>query len=136
MHGFQWGMPMTTLSTTDGLMFLFSPAAVTLVADRDLNSGEAGTTVYGLQSGQLRIAESVDAFLSRIGLAAAFATLTRPDGSRVRVNAKLVRVVRQPVEGEYGPAVRSVLFIGESKQGVIEDLTECGQAIRQHGGPL
>ena len=129
-------MQMATLSTTDGLMFLFSPAAVTMVADRDPDTGEVGTTVYGIQSGVLRIAEAADAFLFRVGLAPTFVLLTRPDSSRVWVNAKLVTVVRQPIAGEYAPAVRSVLFIGETKQGVIEDMPETGRTIREHGGAL
>lgn len=127
---------MATLSTIDGVTFLFNPAAVTMVADRDPDTGDVRTSVYGLQDGQLSIAEGVDPFLSRIGLAPTFARLTRPDGSHVWVNAKLVRVVRQPIAEEYAPAVRSVLFVGGSKQAVIEDITQTGQTIREHGGTL
>jgi hypothetical protein len=88
---------MANLTTADGLVFLFDPSAITMVADRDADTGALGTNIYGLQAGPLKTAGTVDTFLSGIGLLANFAPLTRPNGSPVWVNAKAVNVVRQPL---------------------------------------
>lgn len=65
---------MANLTTTDGFKTYFDAGAVAAVADHDINTGDAVTTVYGLGPGQYRIGETVAAFLARVGVAANFAS--------------------------------------------------------------
>jgi hypothetical protein len=127
---------MAELTNNQGMQFLFDPKAVSAIADRDADTGEAVTVVYGLTAGPLRMAEPVDAFLNRVGLTPVFAKLTRPNGSAVWISCKGIKVARPPLADEYAPAVRSVLALGTLLQGVAETLAEVRQAVNAHGGSL
>ena len=63
---------MASLTTLEGLRFFFDKGAVTAVADHDIDTQEDVTTVYGLTAGRLRLAETPEGFLSRIGVLANF----------------------------------------------------------------
>jgi hypothetical protein len=57
------------------------------------------------------------------------AKLTRPDGMPIVIAKVLVRSVRAPLPGEYAPAVRSVVAIGQRHQGVRETVAQARAAL-------
>jgi hypothetical protein len=63
-------------------------------------------------------------------------SLTRPDGSKVAIDAGSVTAVRAAFPDEYTPGVLSVVTIGKKKQGVREDVSFVRSAIRAHGGAI
>jgi soluble lytic murein transglycosylase-like protein len=63
-------------------------------------------------------------------------SLTRPDGSKVSIDAGSVTAVRAAFPDEYTPGVLSVVTIGKKKQGVREDVSFVRSAIRAHGGAI
>lgn len=109
---------MADITTVDGVRFLFDPGAVCAIADRDAGASTPGTVIYGLAPAAVRVSESVDALLQRVGVASSFARLTRADGSPILLNAKSVAVARQPLSGEYAAGVNSVVFAGTFSAGV------------------
>lgn len=109
---------------------------MTAVADKDVQTGTAGTVIYGLAPGRVRVNETVDTLFQRLRLGAAFAKLTRPDGSAVWIQGKAVQVARQPLPGEYAAGVNSVIFAGAFTQAVRESLDQVKQAIDGAGGSL
>jgi len=127
---------MADITTLDGLRFLFDPGAISAIADRDAGATPPGTVIYGLAPAALRVSESVDALLQRLGLASSFARFTRADGSPILINAKSVAVVRQPLSGEYAAGVNSVVFAGSFTTGVRESLDDVKQGINRAGGHL
>ena len=127
---------MANLTTIDGLQVHFDPAAVTAMADHDVDTGQAATMVYGLSAGAYRIAETVDGFLTRIGVIKTFAELTRTNGTPIWVNAKAVATVRPPLPGEYAPGAASVVTVGSLTQAVTEAPAAVVQAVNAHGGQL
>lgn len=127
---------MADITTVDGLRFLFDPGAICAIADRDVGATPPGTVIYGLAPAALRVSESMDALLQRLGLASSFAKLTRADGSPILINAKSVAVVRQPLSGEYAAGVNSVVFAGSFTTGVRESLDEVRQGVKRAGGNL
>ena len=126
---------MASLTTTDGLQISFDPSGVTAVADHD-DAGDAVTTVYGITGGTLRIAETVDGFLKRIGVDANFGKLTRPNGTFVWINCKAVSTVRPPLQGEYGASVQAVVSVGSLTQAVQEMPAAVTQIVKAHNGNL
>ena len=127
---------MASLTTIDGSQISFDPTAVTAVADRDADAGDAVTTVYGLTGGRVRIVESVHAFLHRIGVEANFGKLTRPNGTFVWINCKAATAVRPPLEGEYGPNAHAVVSVGTLTQAVQESPADVTKVVRAHHGSL
>jgi|SRR6185312_1027792 len=127
---------MADITTVDGVRFLFDPAALAAIADRDAGATAPGTVIYGLAPAALRVGESVDGLLQRLGLASSFARFTRADGSPILINGKSVAVARQPLAGEYAAGVNSVLFAGSFTAGVRESLDEVRQGIKRAGGGL
>jgi len=127
---------MASITTVDGIQFLFDLDALCAIADGDEQTGASGTVIYGLAPKGLRVNESIDAVLQRLGLTSAFAKFTRADGSLVLVNGKSVNVARQPFAGEYAPEVRSVIFTDVLTLGVHEQLDEVRQAVNHAGGKL
>lgn len=127
---------MAQLTTTAGEVIDFDPAAVTALSDRDAETGEAVTCVWGLAAGVLRTAEGVPALLARLHLATDFARLTRPDGASVWLAAKAVFSVRAPWEEEYATGVRAVVSAGALVQGVTETPQEVRRRVDAHGGAL
>lgn len=127
---------MADVTTVDGLRFLFDPGAIAAIADRDAGATGPGTVIYGIAPAALRVSESVDALLQRLGLASCFASFTRADGSPVLINGKSVAVARQPLTGEYAIGVNSVIFAGSFTAGVRESLDEVRQGINRAGGHL
>jgi hypothetical protein len=124
------------LTTTDGQQISFDPAAIVAVADRDANTGNAVTCVYGLSPGIVKIDETVAAFLGRLGIAGKYAKLTRPDGSPVWINATAVSVLRAPLANEYPPVVKSVLRAGSLTQAVTQGPSIVKAAIEASGGHI
>ena len=64
------------------------------------------------------------------------ATLTRPNGLSVSIDAALVDSIRASFPGEYAPGVQTVLSLGNRRQGVTEDLASVASALRDHGGKV
>ncbi len=64
------------------------------------------------------------------------ATLTRPNGLSVAIEAATVNAIRASFPGEYAPGVQTVLSMGNRRQGVIEDLATAAAALRQHGSKV
>jgi hypothetical protein len=124
------------LTTKEGLAFFFDPGALLAVADRDVDTGEATTTVYGLSDRPLRLVESVQAFLSRIAVVSSFASLTRLDNTPIWVNCRAVRVIRPALPGEFHPDASTCVSIGPLVMAVKEPLALVRQTINAHGGNL
>ena len=59
--------------------------------------------------------------------------LTRPDGSKVAIDAAKVSAVRAVLPGEYDASVHSVISMGRARQGVQEDAALVEQRLRRHG---
>ena len=128
---------MASLTTTGGMQIAFDPASVVEVADHDDSTGEAVTCVYGVLPSLVHISETVAAFLARIGVAAKFCVLTRPNGFPVQVNGGSVSVVRAPLPDEYVAGVNSVVTVGGlAPQGFTETPAAAIAAINAHGGKL
>lgn len=121
---------MASLTTTNGTKYSFDPAAVIAV------TGTASATVFGIAAGELQIAETPAAFLARIGVAANFTALTRPDDSPILINCKAVSSVRSPVEDEYPESANAVISLGSLTQAVEETPDQVTRAIASHGGSL
>lgn len=127
---------MADLTTIDGLQFHFDPSAVTAVADHDADTLQAVTTVYGLTDGRVRLAETPEAFLARIGVAQSFIKLTRPNDTFVWVNCTAVTVIQSPPPDQYPAAAKSLVTVGGLVQVVKETPGEVKQAVNAHGGKL
>lgn len=127
---------MADLTTIDGLQFHFDPSAVTAVADHDADTLQAVTTVYGLTDGRVRLAETPEAFLARIGVAQSFIKLTRPNDTFVWVNCTAVTVIQSPPPDQYPAAAKSLVTVGGLVQAVKETPGEVKQAVNAHGGKL
>lgn len=127
---------MADLTTVDGFRYSFEPGAVVAVTDRAVETGAAVTCVYGLTPAPLRIAETVDGFLARIGVSAGFVRLTRADGSPIWVCAAAVSSLRAPLPDEYADSVRAVITAGGLTQGVEEEPDAARAAIDSRGGKL
>jgi membrane-bound lytic murein transglycosylase B len=70
----------------------------------------------------------------RSGRGANLATLTRPDGSAVAIDAATATSVRAALPDEYAPGVRSVISVGRTRQGVLESVAATKAILRAHGG--
>jgi hypothetical protein len=127
---------MATLTTTGGAVVTFTPSAIAAIADHNDTTGEAVTTVYGIGGSPLMIAETVQAFMTRLNIAQAFAQLTRPDGRPVWISGAAVSMLRAPSAGEYAPAVKTVISAGPLTQGVKEPLADAIAALNAHGASL
>lgn len=79
----------------------------------------------------------IKAIAGELGVAVAAAgkpvELTRPDGSKVAIDAAKVSAVRAVLPGEYDASVHSVISMGHSRQGVQEDVTLVEQQLRRQG---
>jgi hypothetical protein len=64
------------------------------------------------------------------------ATLTRPNGVSVSIDAAAVDSIRASFPGEYAPGVQTVVSMGNRRQGVTEDLTTVTSLLRQHGAKV
>ena len=126
---------MASLTTIDGEQINFTPDAVAALTDRAAN-GALGTCVFGLAKAELRIAEPVGAFLTRLGITAHFVELTRPDESPVWINAPAVSALSAPTPDQYPANTNTVVSTGAFTQGVIETPAVAIAAINAHGGKL
>ena len=121
---------MPTLTTVHGLQFNFSADSVVAIVDRDASTCEDVTCVYGItKNGFLKTNESVQGLMSRLGLDAKFAQLTRPNGSPVWINKSSVSVVRPPLPGEYTDGVNAIVFTSALTQGVGESPSDTMAAL-------
>ncbi len=127
---------MADLTTLDGLQFHFDPSVVTAVADHDADTMRKVTAVYGLSDGQVRIAESPEGFLARIGVAQSFVRLTRPNGTFIWVNCTAVSVVRSAPPDQFPATARALVTVGTLTQAVREAPLEVKQLVNAHGGKL
>lgn len=64
------------------------------------------------------------------------ATLTRPDGSSISIDAAAVDSIRVSFPGEYAPGVQTVVSMGNRRQGVTEDFATVGSLLRDHGAKV
>ena len=79
----------------------------------------------------------IKAIAGELGVAVAASAkpveLTRPDGSKVAVDAAKVSAVRAVLPGEYDPSVHSVISMGPLRQGVQEDAAMVEERLRRNG---
>jgi hypothetical protein len=127
---------MAELTTKEGLRYFFDSGALIAVADRDPDTGEANTTVYGLSARPLKLTESVQAFLNRVGVVNSFASLTRLDNNPIWVNCAAVQAIRPTLPGEYHPDANTCVSIGSVTMAVKETLAQVRTTINAHGGKL
>jgi hypothetical protein len=125
-----------TLSTIRGLDLAFRADAVLAVADRDAESAAEVTCVYGLGPSFQKINETVDAFLSRIGMSDKFAKFTRPNGTAIWISAPAVNYITTAQEGLFGAEVKTEIHAGGFRQPVKENLTQVRATVAAHGGGL
>lgn len=59
------------------------------------------------------------------------ATLTRPDGSSITVDADTVKSIRAALPNEFVPGVQTVVAMGEKEQGVTEDPATVASALKR-----
>jgi hypothetical protein len=95
---------MATLTTVDGIQITFVTKAVAAPADHDANTGLAVTCVYGVAKEELRISESVEAFMKRPRITKNFSQLTRP---------KWLRGLDQWIGRRLNPCATSKRICGE-----------------------
>jgi hypothetical protein len=127
---------MATLTTVGGLQITFKPSSVAVLADHDASTGAAVTCVYGVTNNMLKIDETVQKFLSRVGIAKNFAQLTRPNGSPVWINGSAVSSLYAPGPKEYVASVKTIVVTGALTQGVQEAPDAATTALNAHGGSL
>jgi hypothetical protein len=130
------GEYMPTLTTLGGTVITFNPSAIDAIADHNDSTGEAATCIYGIGASVLMTAESVQAFMQRLNIAASFTQLTRPDGRPVWLKGSSVSMLRGALAGEYAAAVQTVILAGSLTQGVREDPAQATAALNAHGGSL
>ena len=70
------------------------------------------------------------------GAVTATATLTRPDGQQISIDAALVRAVRAVLPGEYPPSAAAVVDMGKMKQAVQEDVASTTQLLKKAGAKI
>ena len=127
---------MATLTTTGGAVITFGVSAVAAIADHNDTTGEAATTVYGIDNSPLMTAETVQGFMTRLNIAQSFAQLTRPDGRPVWLNGAAVSTLRPAPAGQYAPTVKTVIVVGALTQGVRESPADATTALNAHGASL
>jgi len=127
---------LATLTTLGGDVITFNPSGVSTVADHNDTTGEAATCVYGINNSPLMIAETVQGFMERLGIASSFAKLTRPNDWPVWIRASAVSALRAPAPGEYAAAVKTVIVAGSLTQGVKETPTQVTAALNATGASL
>jgi soluble lytic murein transglycosylase-like protein len=62
--------------------------------------------------------------------------LTRPNGSRIAIDATRVSAVQAALPGEYAPSVHTVIKIGKVRQGVRENVAMVVSQLREHGAAV
>jgi hypothetical protein len=122
---------MATLTTVDGVEVFFNAEGVAAVAPDG-----GGAAVYGVTQAALRLGESPQGFLNRVGIAPKFAQLTRPDGSPVWISGAAVSAMRPPLPNEYPSDAHAVVFTGPLTQAVRETPAAARTALNGHGGKL
>jgi hypothetical protein len=63
-------------------------------------------------------------------------SLTRPNGTALKIDASKVTAIRAALPGEYADSVKSVVTIGRRQQAVLEDVILATAAIRAIGGTI
>lgn len=114
---------MAELTTTNGTQYIFTPAAIVAVSDRDQ------TCILGLTAGVIQIGEPVATFLQRIGNPANFVRFQQGGGKFLWVRATAVSLIRPPLPHEWVETARTMVFIGSVSQGVLEDPNAVRAAI-------
>jgi hypothetical protein len=59
------------------------------------------------------------------------ATLTRPDGSSITIDASMVKSIRPSLPNEFVSGVQTLVTTGEKEQGVTEDLKTVASALKR-----
>ena len=94
-------------------------------------------TIAYLANIRIRLGDSNAADgLKSPGAVTATATLTRPDGQQVSIDAANVRAVRAVLPGEYPPSAAAVVDMGKTKQAVQEDVASATQLLKKAGAKL
>jgi membrane-bound lytic murein transglycosylase B len=94
-------------------------------------------TIAYLANIRVRLGDSnaSDGLKSPAGVTAT-ATLTRPDGQQVSIDAATVRAVRAVLPGEYPPSASAVVDLGKTRQAVQEDVASATQLLKKAGAKL
>jgi len=127
---------MAEVTTVDGYQYIFDPKVVSIITDRDTSTGQAVTGIYGIAPAVVRIPETVDGFMTRVGIAARFAEFGRPNGSPIWISGTAVSALRAPLPDEYVAGVETVISVGKMSLGVVEDIAAVRDALNSHGAAL
>lgn len=93
-------------------------------------------TIAYLSNIRIRLGDSNAADGLKSSAVTATATLTRPDGQQVSIDAANVRAVRAVLPGEYPPSAAAVVDMGKTKQAVQEDVASATQLLKKAGAKL
>ena len=103
---------MASLTTVTGLQLTFDPNSVNAVGDFTAVAGPGVTGVYGVAAHAVQIRETIDGFLSRLGIAASFVKLTEPNGGVLQVRASAVTEIRGALPDVEIAGAKTAIFVG------------------------
>jgi hypothetical protein len=125
-------LKVAELTNSEGTAFRFDPKAVAAVADHD-DVGDAATVVYGVIKAPQRIDETVDGFLTRIGVKAKLAKLTRIPATGLWVSPDAVDYLRPALAGDSDGA-NCVISIGGNVTFMKDTFDGATAALNAVGG--
>ena len=122
---------MATLTTTDNVQYYFDPGAVFAISDRDPSTGRVVTCIHGISGrAYLPIAESVQAFIARVKIAAAdFASVSGPNGTVYLLRLSSVVSICPTTVGA-PPGTHAVVFAGSQNFSVVETPQTAAAALK------
>lgn len=131
---------MVAITTLSGQQVDVADESVVLVSGPYPHDVGPHTYIYGPTAGPLITAEAPQLVVSRLANKAAFAVLTRPNGTPTWIHAPAVSAVRAPVwtEAPYPGqgTVNAVVTVGKLHQSVQEDVSTVIQILNAHGAHL
>jgi hypothetical protein len=118
------------------LFRLLSPRKRFRRSPTNANTGLAVTCVYGITKEELRIKESVGAFMRRLRITKSFRTTNPSEWFPAWINGSAVVSIRAPLPNEYVAGVKTVIFADSFTLGVKESPADVTAAVNDHGGDL
>ena len=122
------------IGTIDGDNIQLDETSIILFAGAYPHDVGSHTYIFTAELKLFVTTEDADHFAQRLSNIGDFAILTRPDLSRVRIKGSAVVRLRVAL-GTESPA-KSVAFVRQLHQAVMEDIPTARQIINAHGGSL